>query len=120
MENSLVTYGFNKDRERIEQLGSVISVVWLIYIYLYLILHGLPVTLEISLILVSQKLFERKLVAHFLLDNSSKGFSRNGFDAEHWWEIYLVAFLTRSMLAACFVAIAYGNLTRLSFLSSRT
>ena len=36
---------------------------------------------------------------HFLLDNSSKG-----FDAEPWWEIYLVAFLTRSVLAACFVA----------------
>ena len=59
--------------------------------------NSLPV---ISLILVSQKLFERKLVALFLLDNSSKG-----FDANHWWEIYLVAFLTRSVLAACFVAL---------------
>ena len=28
MENSLVTYGFNKDREGIEQLGSVIAVVY--------------------------------------------------------------------------------------------
>ena len=34
MENSLVTYGFNKDRKGIEQLGSVISVVWLICICL--------------------------------------------------------------------------------------
>ena len=32
MENSLVAYGFNKDRERIEHLsGSVSSVVWLLY-----------------------------------------------------------------------------------------
>ena len=31
MENSLVIYGFNKDREGIDQLGSVISAVWLIY-----------------------------------------------------------------------------------------
>ena len=75
---------------------------------------------EISLILVSQKLFERKLVAHFLLDNSSKGFFRKGFDAGHWWEIYLFVFLTRSVLAACFVGITYGNLKRLSFLSLRT
>ena len=52
--------------------------------------------MEISLIIVSQKLFERKLVAYFLLDNSSKG-----FDAEHWWEIHSVAFLTQSLLAAC-------------------
>ena len=50
------------------------------------------------LILVSQKLFERKLVAHFLLDNSSERFFSKGFDAEHWWEIYLVAFLTRSVI----------------------
>ena len=46
----------------------------------------------------SQKLFEGKLVAHFLLDNSSKGFFSKGFDAEHWWEIDLVAFLTRSVI----------------------
>ena len=71
--------------------GSVISVVWLIHIYLY----------SITLIIVSQKLFERKLVAHLLLDNLSKGFFSKGFDAEHWWKIYLVAFLTRSVLAAC-------------------
>ena len=37
MENSLVTYGFNKDREGIEQLGSVISVVWLISVYLFVL-----------------------------------------------------------------------------------
>ena len=45
MENSLVAYGFNKDREGIEQLGSVIPVVWLIYICLYSILHSLPLTI---------------------------------------------------------------------------
>ena len=56
--------------------------------------------MDISLILFSQKLFEGKLVAHFLLDNSSKGFFRKGFNAEHWWEINLVAFLTRSVIEA--------------------
>ena len=57
--------------------------------------------MEVSLIIVSKKLFERKLIAHFLLDNSSKGFFSKGLDAEHWWRIYLVAFLTRSVLAVC-------------------
>ena len=33
MENSLVTYGFNKDREGIEQLGSVISRGCLAYLF---------------------------------------------------------------------------------------
>ena len=46
------------------------------------ILHSLLVTIKKKTILVSQKLFERKLVAHFLLDNSSKGFFSKGFDAE--------------------------------------
>ena len=32
---------------------------------------------------------------------SRKWFFSKGFDAEHSWEIYLVALLTRSVLAAC-------------------
>ena len=96
MENALVTYGFNKDREGIEK-------PWICNLrrlaYLFAILHSLLVTIgNFTNILVSQKLFERKLVAHFLLDNSSKGFFSKGFDAEHWWGIYLVAFLTRSVI----------------------
>ena len=91
MEYSLVTYGFNKDREGIEKLGSVSPVIRLIY--LYSILHSLLVTIGNFTNSYQSKLFERELVAHFLLDNSSKG-----FDAEHWWEIYLVAYLTRSVI----------------------
>ena len=49
----------------------------------------------------SQELFENKLVAYFVLHYSRKRFFRKGFDPE----IYVVA---------------YGNLTRLGFLFSRT
>ena len=41
---------------------------------------------------------KESLLPIFLLDNSSKEFFSKGFDAEHWWEIYLVAFLTRSVI----------------------
>ena len=78
----------------------MISVDWLIDIYLYSILHSFPVTIGNFTNYCLSKIV-RKLIAHFLLDNSSKGFFSKGSDAEHWWEINLVAFLTRSVLAAC-------------------
>ena len=41
MENSLVTYGFNKDREVIEHLsGSMISVVWLFVLFVQYVALG--------------------------------------------------------------------------------
>ena len=47
---SLVTYGFNKDREGIEHLKWICDLCWLaICIYLYSTVHNL----EISLILVN-------------------------------------------------------------------
>ena len=49
----------------------------------------------------NQELFERKLVVYFVLDYSRKRFFRKVFDLESYF-------------------VAYGNLTRLSFLSSRT
>ena len=46
--------------------------------------------------------FKESLLPIFCLIIQVKGFFfSKGFDAEHWWEIYLVAFLTRSVLAAC-------------------
>ena len=46
MENSLITYGFNKDREGIEHLKWICDLCCLaICIYLYSTLHSLPVTL---------------------------------------------------------------------------
>ena len=63
MENSLVTYGWNKDREGTKQLKWICDLCCLAYLYSFVsILHSLPVIIGISLILVSQKLFERKLV----------------------------------------------------------
>ena len=56
------------------------------------------------------KNYLKELVAHFLLDNSSKRFFSEGFNAKHSWEIYL---------PGC-VFDTECNLTRLSFLSSRT
>ena len=45
MENSLVTYGFNKDREGIKHLKWICDLCCLaICIYLYSTLHSLPVT----------------------------------------------------------------------------
>ena len=77
------------------------------FIYLYSTLHqssGKKKQLEIWLILVSQELFERELVVHFLLHHSRKSFVRKGFDPEIRWEIYLVTYrgyLTRSVLLVC-------------------
>ena len=46
MENSLVTYGFNKDREGIEHLKWICDLCCLdICIYLYSTLPSLPVTI---------------------------------------------------------------------------
>ena len=46
MENSQVTYGFNKDREKIEHLKWICDLCCLtICIYLYSTLHSLPVTI---------------------------------------------------------------------------
>ena len=67
-------------------------------------LHSLPVTLGNFTNSCKSKIIEGKLVAHFLLDNSSKG-----FDAEHWWD---------NQFSSVFDTEC--NLTRLSFLSSRT
>ena len=94
MENPLVTYGFNKGREGIEQLGSA---------------QSFGNTWKFHQFLLVKKLFEGKLVAHFLLDNSSKGVFSKWFDAEHWWDIQF----------SC-VFDTECNLAPLSFLSSRT
>ena len=100
MENSLVTYGFNKDRERIETLsGSVISVVWL---FQYLYLHCYQVKKIIGNMTAKNYLIE-SLSSIFCFIIQGKGSSWKGFEPE----IY-------------FVAITYGNLRRLSFLYSRT
>ena len=95
--------GLTKTEKELNNLSeSAISVVWLIYIYLSdSILHILPEPIGNFTNSCSWKLFERNLVAHFLLDNSNKGFFSKGIDAERWWEIKLVAFLTLSVLAAC-------------------
>ena len=61
MENSLVTYGFNKDRERIEHLlsGSVIN-------------SAQSTGKKDNWKCDSQELFERKLVVYFVLHYSRK------------------------------------------------
>ena len=86
MDNPLVTYGFNKDREGIEQLGSAQSSgnKWKFHKFL----------------LVKNYLKESLLPIFCLIIplNRSKGFLSKGFDAEHRWEIYLVAFLTWSVI----------------------
>ena len=63
MENSLVTYGFNKDRERIEQYdgGSVINSAQS---------SGKKNNWKCD----SKELFERKLVVYFVLHYSRKRF----------------------------------------------
>ena len=76
--------GLTKTEKELNNLsGSVISVAWLIYIYLYSILHSLLVNN-----FVCQKLFERKLVDHFCLIIQVNGFSVKGL-------------MLNSLLAAC-------------------
>ena len=76
--------------------GSVISVVWL---FVSAQSSGKKNNWKCD----SQELFERILSSIFCFIIQGKGSSWKGFEPEFY-----------------FVAITYGNLTRLSFLSSRT
>ena len=78
--------------------GSVISVVWL-FVFLYSTLHSLRVKNNWKC--DSQELFKRSLSSILCFIIPGKGSSWIGYDTE----IYCVA-------------IEYGNLIRLSFLSS--
>ena len=123
METSLVIYGFNKDRKNPEHLKWICNLCCLVIcIYLYSTLHSLPVTIGnfsnycyIYFVLNSAQSSGKKIIGNvtakfflkesllpiFVPHYSRKRFFRKGFDPE----IYFVA---------------YGNLTRMGFLFSRT
>ena len=95
MENYLVTYGFNKDVD----LWSLLSG----YLYLFVLNSAQSSGKKIIENVTAKNYLKESLSSILCFIIQGKGFSWKGFDPE----IY-------------FVVIAYGNLTRLSFLSSRT
>ena len=89
------------DREGIEHLKWICDLCCLaICIYLYSTLHSFQIKNN-KWKFDNQELFERKLAVYFVLHYSSKTFFRKGYDPEIYFD-------------------AYGSLTRLGFLCSRT
>ena len=80
--NSLVTFSRWKPETESNTLSSLCFLAIYNFIYLYSTLHSLQVKkqFEIWLLLVSQELFERKLVVHFLLHYWKKWFFSEGID----------------------------------------
>ena len=88
MENSLVTYGVNKDRERIEHLKWICDLCCLDSLQVKKIIGNVT----------AKNYLKESLSSIFCFIIRGKGSS--------WFELEIY-----------FVAITYGNLTRLSFLS---